>query len=313
MATDRLGDMRLFGEATELRSLSADGRKMGISPAAASARLIKLESSLEAKLFDRTTRSLRLTDEGQVFLRYCKIALQAIDDAEMALQDKQSAVKGKIRISASVDLGRNLISHWIEEFSAIYPDLSIALTLTDSNSNLIHDDIDIAIRFGLPDNDLLVARYLAPNWRVLCASLAYLEKYGIPERPSDLAKHKFIVLTTESGPLNEYYFNFDQQNLKYTVNMETAWETNDSVQARMWALAGHGITRKIIWDVASDLKNGELPAILTQGIIQEAGIYAVMHKNKYIAPRIRFFLDVLIKKFEVLAPNILNHLPQPKS
>ncbi|EKU50853.1 LysR substrate-binding domain protein [Acinetobacter sp. WC-323] len=313
MATDRLGDMQLFVEATELKSLSAAGRKMGISPAAASARLIKLESSLEAKLFDRTTRSLRLTDEGQVFLRYCRIALQAIEDAEIALQDKQSAVKGKIRISVAVDLGRNLISQWIEEFSLIYQHLSISLTLTDSNSNLIHDDIDIAIRFGLPDNDLLVARYLAPNWRVLCASPVYLEKYGIPERPLDLAKHKFIVLVTESGPLNEYYFNFDNQHSKYVVPMETAWETNDSVQARMWALAGHGITRKIIWDVASDLKKGNLQAILTQGIVREVGIHAVMHKNKYIAPRIRFFLDFLVKKFEVLTPHMLDQLPQPKS
>lgn len=313
MATDRLGDMQLFVEATELKSLSAAGRKMGISPAAASARLIKLESSLEAKLFDRTTRSLRLTDEGQVFLRYCRIALQAIEDAEIALQDKQSAVKGKIRISVAVDLGRNLISQWIEEFSLIYQHLSISLTLTDSNSNLIHDDIDIAIRFGLPDNDLLVARYLAPNWRVLCASPVYLEKYGIPERPLDLAKHKFIVLVTESGPLNEYYFNFDNQHSKYVVPMETAWETNDSVQARMWALSGHGITRKIIWDVASDLKKGKLQAILTQGIVREVGIHAVMHKNKYIAPRIRFFLDFLVKKFEVLTPHMLDQLPQPKN
>ncbi|WP_038345041.1 LysR family transcriptional regulator [Acinetobacter sp. A47] len=313
MATDRLGDMRLFVEATELKSLTAAGRKIGISAAAASARLIKLEGALEAKLFDRTTRSLRLTDEGQVFLRYCKIALQAIDDAETALQDKQSAVKGKIRISAAVDLGRHLISPWIEAFSQIYPDLSIALTLTDSNSNLIHDDIDIAIRFGLPDNDLLVARYLAPNWRVLCASPAYLEKYGVPKQPADLIRHKFIVLVTDSGPLNEYYFNFDHQPLNYVVPMENAWETNDSVQARMWALAGHGITRKIIWDVATELKQGSLQALLTDGIVREAGIYAVMHKNKYLAPRIRSFLDFLIKKFEMAAPDILTQLPQPKS
>ncbi|UUM26578.1 LysR family transcriptional regulator [Acinetobacter colistiniresistens] len=311
MATDRLGDMRLFVEATELKSLSAAGRKLGISPAAASARLIKLEATLQSKLFDRTTRSLRLTDEGQVFLRYSKIALQAINDAEVALLDKQATVKGKLRISASVDLGRNLLSPWIEEFSLLHSDLNISLTLTDSNSNLIQDNVDIAIRFGLPDNDLLVARFLAPNWRVLCASPEYLKKNGIPKTPEDLIHHKFIVLVTESGPLNEYYFSSNQQDTKFLVKMDEAWETNDSVQAKMWAIAGHGITRKTIWDITSEVRKGTLELILTKYIRNEAGIYAVMHKNKYIAPRMRAFLDFLIKKFENLEANALRQLPHP--
>lgn len=311
MATDRLGDMRLFVEATELKSLSAAGRKLGISPAAASARLIKLEATLQSKLFDRTTRSLRLTDEGQVFLKYSKIALQAIDDAEVALLDKQSTVKGKIRISASVDLGRNLLSPWIEEFSSLHKDLNIALTLTDSKSNLIQDNVDIAVRFGLPDNDLLVARFLAPNWRVLCASPEYLKKNGIPKTPEDLIYHKFIVLVTDNGPLNEYYFTFNEQNSKFLVEMDNAWETNDSIQAKMWAIEGHGITRKIIWDVTSEIRKGSLQLILTKYISNEAGIYAVMHKNKYIAPRTRAFLDFLINKFENSEKNLLKLLPYP--
>lgn len=309
MATDRLGDMRLFVAATELKSLTAAGKKLEISPAAASARLIKLETTLQSKLFDRTTRSLRLTDEGQVFLRYSKIALQAIEDAEIALLDKKSAVKGKIRISASVDLGRNLLSPWIEEFSLLYNDLNIALTLTDSNSNLIQDNIDLAIRFGLPDNDLLVARFLASNWRVLCASPDYFKKNGKPKIPSELVHHKFIILVTDNGPLNEYYFTVNNQDSKYLVEMDNAWETNDSVQAKMWAIAGHGITRKSIWDIMTEVRKGSLEIVLTKYISKEAGIYAVMHKNKYIAPRIRVFLDFLIEKFKSLEVNTLHKLP----
>jgi len=150
MATDRLGDMRLFAQAAALGSLSAAGRKLALSPAAASARLVKLEAALNTRLFDRTTRQLRLTDEGRVYLQHCLIALRAIDDAEAVLQDGNHGVRGKVHISASADFGRNLLSQWLEEFSSNYPEINIALTLSDSVANLVQDDIDIAIRFGKP-------------------------------------------------------------------------------------------------------------------------------------------------------------------
>ena len=108
---DRLGDMRLFVEAAALGSLSAAGRKLGLSPAAASARLLKLEKSLTARLFERTTRQLRLTNEGRLYLQHCRIALQAIDDGEAALHAGQNLVRGKVRISATSDFGRNLLCH----------------------------------------------------------------------------------------------------------------------------------------------------------------------------------------------------------
>ena len=113
MATDRLGDMRLFVEAAALGSLSAGGRKLALSPAAASARLIKLEAALRAKLFDRTTRQLRLTEEGRFYLQQCWIALRAIDEAEAGLQASRTEVRGKVRISASADFGRNLLNDWV--------------------------------------------------------------------------------------------------------------------------------------------------------------------------------------------------------
>ena len=145
---DRLGDMRLFVEAAAAGSLSAAGRKLGLSPAAASARLLKLEKSLHARLFERTTRQLRVTDEGRVYLQHCRIALQAIDDAEAALQAGQNLVRGKVRISATSDFGRYLLRGWLDEFHERYPDVSFALTLSDSVSNLLLEEIDLAIRFG---------------------------------------------------------------------------------------------------------------------------------------------------------------------
>ncbi|MGF6574984.1 DNA-binding transcriptional LysR family regulator [Paraburkholderia sp. GAS333] len=191
MATDRLGDLQLFVEASTLGSLSAAGRKLGLSPAAASARLGKLEAVLRTRLFDRTTRQLRLTDEGRVYLQHCQIALQALADAEVALEIGRTSVQGKLRISASTDFGRNLLGDWLDEFTRTHPQVRIALTLTDSLSNLVQDDIDLAIRFGVPDTSSgLIARQLAPNWRVLCASPDYLARNGEPGTPDDLAGHE---------------------------------------------------------------------------------------------------------------------------
>ncbi|UPG92262.1 LysR family transcriptional regulator [Luteibacter aegosomaticola] len=312
MATDRLGDMRLFVEAASLGSLTAAGRKLGFSPAAASARLTKLEAALGAKLFDRSTRQLRLTEEGRIYQHHCGIALQAIDDAGDALHANQGEVQGKVRISASADFGRHLLNDWIEEFTRTHPALKIALTLSDSLSDLLNDDADFAIRFGKPDNESLVARRLAPNWRVLCASPGYLAEHGMPETIPDLANHQFVVLVTADGPLNTFHFAASGRRVNHTVAMENAWETNDGALARAWALAGRGVARKTIWDVAADLRNGSLQVVLPDLIEGEPGIYAVFHPNRYMSPRVRVLLDFLVERFQEAADGMLAGLPSPK-
>lgn len=305
MATDRLGDMRLFVEAAALGSLSAAGRKLGLSPAAASARLIKLESALRTRLFDRTTRQLRLTEEGRFYLQQCWVALRAIDEAEAGLQASGKEVRGKVRISASADFGRNLFNDWLQDFSALHPELKIALTLSDSVSNLLQDDLDLAIRFGQPQDSSLIARQLAPNWRVLCASPEYLARHGEPETPADLARHTFIVLVTSAGPLNTFHFVVEGQLWDHVVPMNEAWETNDGALAREWALAGHGIARKTIWDAAMDIRTGRLKVVLPDFCIREAGVYAVLHSNRYRSPRVRVLLDFLIERFSRATDELL--------
>ncbi|WP_409302859.1 LysR substrate-binding domain-containing protein [Pseudomonas sp. KCJK8993] len=297
MATDRLGDIRLFVEAATLGGLSAAGRKLGFSAAAASARLAKLEAALHVKLFDRTTRTLRLTDEGRLYLQHCRIALESLADAEQALQAGQGRVQGKVRIGASADFGRHQLNHWLEAFSQAHPQLQLALTLTDSLSRLLEDDMDIAIRFGQPQDSSLVARLLAPNWRVLCASPAYLEQYGTPQTPEDLAQHRFIILVTASGPLNDYHFNVAGQRQTLRIALDQAWETNDGALARQWALSGRGITRKTIWDAVEDLRAGRLRVVLPDYAVAEPGIYALLHRNRYQVPRVRVLLDFLLERF----------------
>jgi len=297
MSTDRLGDMRLFTEAADTGSLSAAGRKLGLSPAAASARLQKLEKALSTRLFERTTRQLRLTEEGQLYLDHCRIALQAIEDGEAALHASKRRVRGKVRITATSDFGRNLLNRWLQEFTEQYPEVTFALTLSDAMFNLLQDEIDLAIRFSPPQDSSLAARHLADDRRVLCASPAYLARHGEPATPADLTRHRFVLWSTAMGTQNEFEFSRGAEKYEYTVPLEQAWESNDGAMVRDWALAGHGIAYKSMWDIFEYVREGRMRIVLPEWQMRRTTIHALFHRNRYMAPRVRALLDFLVERF----------------
>lgn len=291
---DNLGDIRLFVEAANLGGLSAAGRKLGLSPAAASARLVKLEATLNTRLFERTTRQLRLTDEGGMYLAHCQLAISALDDAHAALQAGRSMVRGKLRIAATSDFGRNVLSGWLDEFHVLYPDITFALVLGDSIANLLQDDLDLAIRFGVPQNSSMVARHLAPNRRVLCAAPAFIAKHGVPAHPAELNRFPCIMLSTASGIANEWHFKRDAQTAIHVVSTAAARETNDGAVARQWAIDGHGIAMKSSWDIGADLLDGRLQVVMPEWRMPDAPVHALYQRTRYMAPRVRALLDFLI-------------------
>ncbi|MDB5986047.1 MAG: LysR family transcriptional regulator [Nevskia sp.] len=303
---NNLGDIRLFVEAANLGGLSAAGRKLGLSPAAASARLVKLESALHTRLFERTTRHLRLTDEGRSYLAYCQQGLQALDDGHAFLQAGKSVVRGKVRISATSDFGRHVLKNWLDEFNTQYPEVRFALVLSDSLSNLLQDDIDLAIRFGVPPDSSFVARPLAPNRRVLCASPEYLATHGAPERPQDLARFDCIVLGSAAGPANDWRFTRNGKVESYAVPLADARETNDGAVAREWAVSGYGIAMKSMWDIGADLRAGRLNILLPEWRSADAPVHALYQRNRYMAPRVRALLDFLIKRFAEESNNLMD-------
>lgn len=294
---DNLGDIRLFVEAANLGGLSAAGRKLGLSPAAASARLVKLEAALNTRLFERTTRKLRLTDEGSMYLTHCQQALHALDDAHAALQAGRSVVRGKLRISATSDFGRHVLKGWLDEFNTRYPDVTFALILGDSVSNLMQDDLDLAIRFGVPPDSSMVARHLAPNRRVLCASPDYLAAHGMPAAPDDLNRFGCIVLSSASGLANEWRFHRGNESATYTVPPSSARETNDGAIAREWAIDGRGIAMKSVWDISADLLAGRLQIVMPAWRTPDVPVHALYQRSRYMAPRVRALLDFLIDRF----------------
>lgn len=294
---DNLGDIRLFVETANLGNLSAAGRKLGLSPAAASARLVKLEAELNTRLFERTTRQLRLTEEGSLYLAHCLQALAALDDARAALQAGRGAVMGKIRISATSDFGRRVLKKWLDEFEMLYPQVHFALILADSISNMLQDSLDLAIRFDVPADSSMVARKLAPNRRVLCASPDFIAAHGVPAHPDELERFPCIVLNSANGLANEWRFSKGNLAATYMVPPAISRETNDGAIAREWAVEGKGIAMKSLWDIEADLRADRLCILMPEWRTPELPIHAMYQRSRYMPPRVRALLDFLIERF----------------
>ncbi|MEN6079825.1 LysR family transcriptional regulator [Chromobacterium piscinae] len=297
MPFDRLADLRLFQDASQLGSFSAAGRKHGLSPAAASACIQRMEAALGARLFQRTTRRLRLTEAGETYLTYCRQALELLEEGEHRLQQEQRELSGVIRLSAPSDLGRNRLLDCLDRFGAEHPAVHFSLSLSDTPADLIGDDIDLAIRYGQPADSSLVARQLAASRRVVCAAPALLERLGVPSRPQDLATLPTLTLMTGHGPMNEWRYR-DMGEAR-TLRLERARQSNDGEVLRRWAVQGLGFAYKSQLDIAADLAAGRLATVLDDYFTEPAPLHLLYPGHRLQPARIRRLIDFLLEQFAV--------------
>lgn len=296
-AMQRLSDMQLLVDAADLGSLSAAGRRAGLSPAAASACVQRIEAALGARLFERTTRQLRLTGEGRLYIASCRQAIETMREAEQAVRSGTERVSGTLRVSAPSDLGRNLLVHVLDRFMVLHPDVRIVLTLSDSLSRFVPDDVDVAVRVGPLENGDLVARRLADSWRVVVASPACIQAHGMPESPEDLAERPALVLTTSAGPR-------DQWRLGDTVvQMRRYHESTDSEVIRTWAVLGRGFAYRQLWAVTRDVEEGRLVLVHAPRWSAPSPIHALYHPNTFQPLRVRRFVEFLQKEMESRLPD----------
>lgn len=295
---DRLNDIRLFLEAARSGSFTAAGKRFNLSSAAASACIMRLETQLKTRLFVRTTRSLRLTEEGQMYREYCDRALQLFEQAELLLGQNLSEMSGPIRLSAPSDLGRNLLMTYLAEFRRHYPSVQVSLHLNDDLADLIGDHIDIALRYGSLPDSAMVARRLSDSRRLICASPELLARTGMPDTPNDLAGLPCIVLRTSAGLKNRWSYQADGRQLSVQLNRYI--ETNDGEVMRKWALEGQGFVRKSLPDVSADLKAGRLVPVLDRYFQQAVPLHAIYQSRQWQPPRFRLLTDFLQQQFALL-------------
>ena len=294
-------DLDIFVRTVESGSLSATARALELTPAAASAALKRLEAELQVALFVRSTRSLRLTSEGERFLAYCRVALEALRDGQAAVSSGRQQVQGTLQIAAPSDLGRNALLGWLDEFRVRYPAVRFRLQLSDRNADLYRQPVDIAIRYGEPADSGLIAQPLAPdNRRVLCASPDYLARHAAPASPHDLKEHTCLCFVTGDDVHDRWRFRRGSERL--AVRVPASLVANDGDVVRRWALAGQGIASKSRLDIIGELATGRLVPLCPDWEGEPAPLYLVCADRRLLTPAVALLRDFIRARCEAVRP-----------
>ncbi|SDU89437.1 LysR family transcriptional regulator [Pseudomonas sihuiensis] len=270
----RFDDLQLFVRTAETGSLSAAARLLDVSPAVASAALKRLEQQLQVRLLARSTRSLRLTPEGELYLVHARLALQSLEEGRQQLVGSQEGICGVLQLSAPSDLGRNTLLPWLDAFQDEHPQLQLRLLLADRVTDLFREPVDIALRYGAPEDSSLVALPVAPdNRRVLCASPSYIAQHGSPQSVEELHQHNCLLYMLHGRAYDRWHF----QDGKREVLMNVAGDRvcDDADVTRRWAVAGRGVVYKSWLDVAEDVREGRLQVLLPNWLGEPTPLYLV--------------------------------------
>lgn len=290
-------DFQFFIRVADLGSISKAAQDANISVSVASQKLQRLEQNLQLRLFHRTTRKLTLTDEGRVLLEHGRLWIADFIHLQESLKLKDRPLTGTLRITTSATFGTKVLMPVIAEFALLHPQLKIHLDLNDQNIDLIQQGMDLAIRIGQLKSSSLVAKRLSTNQRLLCASPAYLQQYGVPTTLSDLKLHRCILQQHGHGLTDQWHL-INAEGQVEQVHVEGYFATNSGEGVRQAALAGLGISNHSIWHVAEDLASGRLVQVLPDYPVETTAIYAVFPHRELIAPKVQRFLDYLIDYFE---------------
>ncbi len=281
-------DLRIFARVAAVQNLSAVGTELGLTPGTISKRLQALEDDLRARLFDRTTRSIRITEEGTTFLAYVERILLELESARASVGENTTQPKGKLKISAPACYGRLFLAPAICAFMRNYPDIEIHVDLIDRIVNLQEEGYDLAIRTGELNDSVLIAKRLADDHQVVVAAPNYLKANGAPLSPTDLERHNCFVL----GDARQW--RFSRGNDEIVVRASGRLRSNNGEMLRQATLDGQGIFQTSELRVRDDIAAGHLVRILSDyELVTNSAVWAVYPSPKHVLPKLRVLLDFL--------------------
>jgi len=281
----RFDDLTLFVRTAALGSFSNAAREADLLPGQVAAAVARLERELDLRLFVRSTRSLRLTAEGALYLPYAQEVLAALREGEARVRGEDAELRGTLQVAAPSDLGRNLLLPWLTEFRAAHPKLQLRLQLSDQVADVFRDPVDIAFRLGRFDNASYVALPLLPgNRRVLAASPDYLARHGTPDNLEALKEHHCLLYQLAGRAYDRWSFEADGRRTVIPVRGNMVCDDADVV--RRWAVAGEGIVFKSWLDICADVQAGRLQVLL-DGAGDSLPLNLVCPHRKQFSPAIR--------------------------
>lgn len=292
---DTLTRMQAFIDVVDSEGFSAAARRIGRSKALMSKYVRELEDELGILLINRTTRQFSLTEAGQIYYHSATEIISRVREAQDAVREAGSGLKGRLRVSAPRSLTDLEIGLPIVEFAAAYPEITLDVNLDDRIVDMVEDGFDVAIRVARLADSALIARKLADFKLVLCASPAFIESHGHPKSPADLAGFPAII---DTNGRNRGGWSFrDSEDREQVVPVQTVMEVNSPEVAKRAALAGIGITASPGFSVAKEIRDGTLVSLLEEWMPRGGGVFAVYPHRRHVPAKVRVFVDFMSQWF----------------
>ncbi|WP_228729866.1 LysR family transcriptional regulator [Shewanella avicenniae] len=292
-SNDHMGGINAFVMTAQQGSFTAAAERLGLTKSAVGKSVARLEERLGLTLFQRSTRRLSLTPDGERYLDSCLSALEILEQAEAELTSHITTPSGRLRIDLPAAYGRKRILPLLLDMAQQYPDLNLTVTFSERFVDLIEEGIDLVVRIGeLADSSGLVARKLTAQKLVICASPAYLKRFGTPETPEELQKHQCIVGFRRGQPISWLLKQQSGEITRYTPPPTHELSDGDAMLSAV--LAGCGLSQLPLWLVGEDLRQGKICEVLHGHSGGEMPIHALWPKNRQMLPKIRHVVDMLV-------------------
>jgi DNA-binding transcriptional LysR family regulator len=287
---DRIDAMQAFVAVADLQGFAPAARKLRLSPSAVTRLIAALEERLGARLLQRTTRSVTLTDAGSRYLERIRRILADLEEAEEAVEGERTRPAGRLVISAPVGFGRLHVSPMVTAYLKRYSDVDADLRLSDRMINLVEEGVDLAVRIGhLPDSTL-VARHVGEMRRIVVGSTEYLKARGEPKRPSDISAHDTIQFGAMTAAPD---WRFVEEGEEVRVLPNPRFSSNSADAAIQYAEAGGGLTRVLAYQAAAALKAGRLKVVLAKFEQPPLPIHIVYPTSRLLSAKVRTFIDLV--------------------
>jgi DNA-binding transcriptional LysR family regulator len=290
---DRFDEMSAFAAVADARSFTQGAKRLGVSSAQVSKLVARLENRLGARLLNRTTRDVSLTDTGRAYLERARLLLEDFEALDTSVRD-QTGPRGLLKISAPVSFGATQLTPALLDFAAAYPDVSMDVSSTDRIVNLVEEGFDVAVRIGQLSDSSLVARKLAAVRMVTCASPAYLQRAGAPQALEDISQHEAVIDANLPDPL---VWRFGRHGDYRDVRVHGRLKFSGADACVAAARAGFGITRTPAFAASADLRAGRLVPLLCNFEPELIHVHAVYPHARHLAAKVRVFVDFLAKRY----------------
>jgi DNA-binding transcriptional LysR family regulator len=289
-----LDNIRTFVRVYELGSMSAAGRDLRLSPAVTSSRISQLEEHLGVRLFQRTTRNLTPTEQGQSFYRGATEILEAVETAEAKIVNLTENLKGSLYVAAPLGVGRRLIAPQVPIFLKDYPGVSLRLRLSDRKVDLTTEGLDLAFFLGQPVDSNLRIRKIADVRRILCASPEYIAQRGMPENGDDLVSGRHECLNLRFPGAKEFQWLLSTPTGPRRFRVSGRYESDDGDVLTDWAIAGNGVAMKPVFEIAEHLQAGTLVAVAQQNPPEPTQMACLFTHRRMQDPKTRLFMEFMI-------------------